>query len=154
VYNKTSSFEERPASSSVPGEEGQKKDDTGEEEKRGAGRKGFWPLHFFLGKFKYIFWMSRKGAGELLTHKHEALRLYREILRSSKLFNNTRNAQGQNMGKLIRESARKEFEQGRYETNPEIIAKMIISGRDCLMQVHERIMKKEQGVDRGPIPPQ
>jgi hypothetical protein len=41
---------------------------------------------------------GRKAAAELVTtQRQEALRLYREIFRSSKVFNKTHNPQGQNM---------------------------------------------------------
>jgi hypothetical protein len=40
---------------------------------------------------------------------------------------------------VIKESARKEFEQSKYEQDPEIIARLLVTGRDCLNQVTEKV---------------
>jgi len=88
----------------------------------------------------------------------EALRLYRDVLRACRLFDNTRNEQGHlmypptstpllppavvannNRGDVLRASARKEFEAARGERDPEVIARLIITGRDCVMQIQEKV---------------
>lgn len=67
----------------------------------------------------------------------EALSLYREILRSSKPFHWT-DKDGKPWNKLLKDQARKEFEESRNETDPLIAARMLIAGRDCLQQVQNK----------------
>jgi Complex 1 protein (LYR family) len=67
----------------------------------------------------------------------EALALYREILRTAKHFHWTDHS-GQPWNKQLKEQARKEFEESRKETDPLIIARMIVAGRDCLQQVQNK----------------
>ena len=67
----------------------------------------------------------------------EALSLYREILRTSKHFHWT-DDRGRPWNKLLRDEARKEFEESRGETDPLITARMLVSGRDCLQQVQNK----------------
>lgn len=74
----------------------------------------------------------------------EALRLYRDVLRACRLFDNTRNEQGHLMGDVLRASARKEFEAARGERDAEVIARLIITGRDCVMQIQEKVAQKQQ----------
>jgi Complex 1 protein (LYR family) len=69
--------------------------------------------------------------------KSEAISLYREILRSAKHFHWT-DPSGQPWNKKLKEQARKEFEESRKETDPLIIARMLVSGRDCLQQVQNK----------------
>ncbi len=40
---------------------------------------------------------------------------------------------------VLRTSARKEFEAAREERDPETVARMIITGRDCVMQIHDMV---------------
>lgn len=40
---------------------------------------------------------------------------------------------------VLRTSARKEFEGAREERDPETVARMIITGRDCVMQIHDMV---------------
>ncbi|KXZ45344.1 hypothetical protein GPECTOR_56g441 [Gonium pectorale] len=82
---------------------------------------------------------SRKKPDEpprILTTRREALSLYREILRYSNLFV-WRDEKGRLWRDVIRDSARKEFEAARYEPDPEIINKLIITGRDCVQRTVE-----------------
>jgi Complex 1 protein (LYR family) len=67
----------------------------------------------------------------------EALSLYREILRTSKHFHWVdKNGRPWNM--LLRQQARKDFEESRKETDPLISARMLVAGRDCLQQIQNR----------------
>ena len=68
----------------------------------------------------------------------EALRLYREILRRTRSFY-WPNDKGEPWNKVLQESARKEFEQARHETDPLIVARMLVVGRDCLMQLEDKV---------------
>jgi Complex 1 protein (LYR family) len=38
----------------------------------------------------------------------------------------------------LKKQARKEFEESRNETDPLIIARMLVAGRDCLQQVQNK----------------
>ena len=40
---------------------------------------------------------------------------------------------------MLKESARKEFEQARYETDPIIIARLLVVGHDCVMQTQQKV---------------
>ena len=42
----------------------------------------------------------------------------------------------------MRESARKEFEDNRHVSDPIEVAKMIYVGRDCLMQVQNKVINQ------------
>ena len=64
----------------------------------------------------------------------EAIRLYREICRTCKRFY-WPNEKGEIWGKILQENARKEFEEARYEKDPLIVARLLVVGRDSLLQV-------------------
>ncbi len=83
---------------------------------------------------------SRKKPDEpprFLTTRREALSLYREILRYSNLFV-WRDDKGRLWRDVIRHSARQEFDAARFENDPEIINKLIITGRDCVQRTMEQ----------------
>ena len=71
----------------------------------------------------------------------EALRLYRDILRRSRSFY-WPNDKGEPWNKVLQESARKEFEQARYETDPLIVARLLVVGRDALMQLEDKVAQE------------
>jgi len=99
---------------------------------------------------------SRMGGGSGLTNpRKEALLLYREILKTAKAFTwkhpsvsllflvfvdaECRIQQGVSWGQVLKESARKEFEQARWEKDPETIARMLLNGRHSLMIIQEKV---------------
>ena len=67
----------------------------------------------------------------------EALSLYREILRTAKHFHWADHS-GQPWNNKLKMQARKEFEESRSETDPLIIARMIVAGRDCVQQIQNK----------------
>jgi len=75
----------------------------------------------------------------------EALRLYRDILRSSRLFV-WANADGEPWSNVIRKNARKEFEQARHERDPEMVARLLVVGRESLNQTMEKFYSKAQKI--------
>jgi hypothetical protein len=79
--------------------------------------------------------------GHGLQHKRrpnrEALRLYRDILRACQLFDFP-GPNGEPWGSVLARSARLEFETARHETDPEMVARMLVVGQDALMQVQEK----------------
>lgn len=85
------------------------------------------------------------GRPTLLTTRREALRLYREILRYSNLFV-WKDAQGRVWRDIIRNSTRKEFEDARMEPDPEIINRLIITGRECVQRTVESFIQKRKQI--------
>jgi hypothetical protein len=72
------------------------------------------------------------------TRRKEALSLYREILRSAKHFHWVDDNTGKPWNTMLKENARKEFEESRQETDPLVIARMLVTGRDCVQQVQNK----------------
>lgn len=48
---------------------------------------------------------------------------------------------------LLRASARQEYESARYETDPEIINRLLVVGRDAVRQVSEKVRSARSGVE-------
>lgn len=67
----------------------------------------------------------------------EALRLYRDIIRSSRAFT-WPNEKGELWRDVLRREARKEFEAASVESDPLIVARLLVVGRDCLNQTQEK----------------
>jgi hypothetical protein len=70
-------------------------------------------------------------------YRSESLKLYRDILRATRLFT-WNNEQGISWGLILRQNARKEFEIGRLERDPTQVTRMLFLGRDCLNQTMEK----------------
>ncbi len=47
---------------------------------------------------------------------------------------------------VLRRHARKEFEEARHERDPLIVARLLVVGRDCLMNVQNRFNAMEQAI--------
>jgi hypothetical protein len=77
----------------------------------------------------------------LLTTRREALSLYREVLRYSNLFV-WKDEHGRLWRDVIRTSARQEFEAARHEPDPELINRMIVTGRDAVQRTVEGFLKR------------
>lgn len=88
---------------------------------------------------------AQKSPAKLLTTRREALSLYREVLRYSNLFV-WRDEHGRLWRDVIRVSARQEFEQARHEPDPELINRMIVTGRDAVQKAVEGFMKKRDRI--------
>jgi len=86
---------------------------------------------------------QRLPSAGLTTSRREALALYREILRTTRLFTWT-NEQGVPWRDLLRESARMEYEQARYETDPEVIARLLVVGRDAVQAAIDKFAVKAE----------
>ena len=78
------------------------------------------------------------------TRRKEALSLYREILRTAKHFHWADEKTGQPWNKILRQQARREFQEARNETDPLIIARLLVTGRDCVQQVQNRFNEATQ----------
>eukprot|EP01038_Epipyxis_sp_PR26KG_P011938 gene11938-15979_t len=67
----------------------------------------------------------------------ESLRLYRDVVRSTRYFRFP-DSNGKLWSNVLLNNARKEFEQARFENDPLIIGKLLVVGRDALNQVMEK----------------
>lgn len=80
----------------------------------------------------------------------ESLHLYRDILRGTKQFV-WPNEQGILWKDILRQNARKEFEQARYENDPIVVTRLLLVGRDCLNQTlykfEEQAKKLHDNID-------
>lgn len=54
---------------------------------------------------------------------------------------------------VLRKSAREEFEQARYERDPEIVNRLLVVGRDAVHQVAEKFIDKRNNVHGGDANP-
>eukprot|EP00884_Botryococcus_braunii_P021303 jgi/Botrbrau1/7857/Bobra.9_2s0033.1 len=82
----------------------------------------------------------------VVTTRREALSLYRSILRYSKLFVWS-DDRGKPWAEVLRESARKEFEAARLVSDPTMIARMLVTGRDALQQSIDKFLAKRQQIE-------
>lgn len=85
------------------------------------------------------------AAQQLTTTRREALSLYRRIFRYSNLFV-WRNEQGVPWRDLLRVSARREFEAARHETDPEIIARLLVGSSDAVQAAIDKFLAKRSAV--------
>ena len=76
----------------------------------------------------------------------EALKLYRDILRTSKLFTWPHES-GVPWSVLLKQNARKEFEEARFEKDPLLISRMLYVGRDCLNQTTDKYLRSAQALN-------
>ena len=78
----------------------------------------------------------------------ESIRLYRDILRATRMFIWVNEA-GEPWSKVLKRNARKEFEQSRYERDPTVIARLLFVGRDCLNQTKEKFIQAQQKIEEN-----
>ncbi|CAI8606626.1 unnamed protein product [Vicia faba] len=79
----------------------------------------------------------------LTTTRREALSLYRDILRASRYFAWS-DSKGVLWRDLIRDSARKEFELARFETDPEVVTRLLIGGHEAVNNAIEKLAEKQR----------
>jgi hypothetical protein len=77
--------------------------------------------------------------------RFEAISLYREILRTAKPFHWC-DEQGRPWNARLKAEARKEFELARLETDPLIVARLLVQGRDCVQQIQIRFNEANKKV--------
>ena len=91
-----------------------------------------------------------RGSGTLLTTtRREALSLYREIMRITTLFD-WPNDRGEIWRDVLRSSARQDFEDARYEQDPEVINRLLVVGRDAVGRVSERFVEELKRKEQFP----
>ncbi|KAJ1266345.1 hypothetical protein BS78_08G144000 [Paspalum vaginatum] len=74
----------------------------------------------------------------LTSSRREALSLYRDIIRATRLFV-WLDPRGVPWGEVLRANARREFEEAREERDPEVVTRLLIGGRDALQQMLDRL---------------
>jgi Complex 1 protein (LYR family) len=74
----------------------------------------------------------------LTSTRREVLSLYRDVLRASRFFT-WPDARGVPWREVLRENARKEFEEARFETDPEVVARLLIGGRDAVQDAVDKL---------------
>ena len=77
------------------------------------------------------------------SHRAEALSLYREILRTAKHFHWC-DENGKPWNLRLKQEARKEFEAAKDETDPLILARLLVTGRDCVQQVQNKFNEADK----------
>ncbi|OIT03967.1 PREDICTED: uncharacterized protein LOC109224826 [Nicotiana attenuata] len=79
----------------------------------------------------------------LTSSRREALSLYRDILRGTRFFM-WPNSQGILWRDVLRENARKEFEEARFERDPEVITRLLIGGHDAVQAALDKVVEKQK----------
>ncbi|KAI5668888.1 hypothetical protein M9H77_18741 [Catharanthus roseus] len=79
----------------------------------------------------------------LTSTRREALHLYRDIIRSTRFFMWT-DSRGILWRDLLRENARKEFEEARFEKDPEVITRLLIGGHDAVQAALDKLVEKQK----------
>ncbi|KAL1829382.1 hypothetical protein DCAR_0208719 [Daucus carota subsp. sativus] len=79
----------------------------------------------------------------LSSTRREALSLYRDIIRATRFFM-WPDARGVLWRDILRENARKEFEDAKFEKDPEIITKLLIGGREAVESAIDKLVEKQK----------
>ncbi|XP_027332814.1 uncharacterized protein LOC113847750 [Abrus precatorius] len=79
----------------------------------------------------------------LTSTRREALSLYREILRATRFFT-WPDSRGVLWRDVLRDNARTEFEQARFESDPEIVTRLLIGGREALHSAIDKLAQKHR----------
>mmetsp|Transcript_3267 Transcript_3267/g.6640 ORF Transcript_3267/g.6640 Transcript_3267/m.6640 type:complete len:111 (-) Transcript_3267:206-538(-) len=97
------------------------------------------PPHVWIPK------TTAHAATRYASHRQEALSLYREILRTAKHFHWCDN-EGKPWNLRLRKEARKEFEVAKDEKDPLILARLLVTGRDCVQKVQNKFNEADKAV--------
>ncbi|GAA0185540.1 hypothetical protein LIER_32828 [Lithospermum erythrorhizon] len=90
---------------------------------------------------------------QLTTTRRDALSLYRDILRATRFFTWV-DSKGVLWRDILRENARKEFEASRFETDPEVINRLLIGGNDAVQAAIDKLVEKQkQQIEKERIDP-
>ncbi|CAN6290751.1 unnamed protein product [Urochloa humidicola] len=82
--------------------------------------------------------LEAEARRRLTSSRREALGLYRDILRATRLFA-WPDDRGVPWREVLRANARREFEEARGERDPEVVARLLIGGRDAVQQALDRL---------------
>ncbi|KAL7536876.1 hypothetical protein ACHAXR_008414 [Thalassiosira sp. AJA248-18] len=75
--------------------------------------------------------------------RSEAINLYRDILRTAKAFHWC-DERGVPWHTKLKAEARKEFEASKQEKDPLIIARMLVTGRECVQEVQRKFNEADR----------
>ncbi|ERM95208.1 hypothetical protein AMTR_s00009p00266500 [Amborella trichopoda] len=81
----------------------------------------------------------------LMSSEREALSLYRDIIRATRFFL-WPDQRGVPWCVVLRENARREFEEARFERDPEVITRLLIGGRDSVYNALEKLAEKHRAM--------
>ncbi|VEU40203.1 unnamed protein product [Pseudo-nitzschia multistriata] len=95
------------------------------------------PPHVWIPK------ATAHAASRYASHRREALSLYREILRTARAFHWC-DEEGRPWNERLRREARREFEAARHETDPLVLARLLVTGRDCVQQVQNKFNEADR----------
>ncbi|XP_074561313.1 uncharacterized protein LOC141817573 [Curcuma longa] len=76
----------------------------------------------------------------LTSNRREALSLYRDIIRASRFFT-WPDASGMPWREVLRQNARREFEEARFERDPEVVTRLLIGGRDAVQKALDKLVE-------------
>ncbi|KAJ8762123.1 hypothetical protein K2173_007273 [Erythroxylum novogranatense] len=79
----------------------------------------------------------------LTSTRREALSLYRDILRATRFFA-WPDSRGVLWRDVLRENARKEFEEARFEKDPEVVTRLLIGGREAVQSAIDKLVEKQR----------
>lgn len=79
----------------------------------------------------------------LTSTRREALSLYRDILRATRFFM-WPDSRGFLWRDVLRENARKEFEEARFESDPEIVTRLLIGGREAVESALDKLVERQK----------
>jgi hypothetical protein len=86
---------------------------------------------------------NRAAASRFDSHRAEAISLYREIFRTAKHFHWC-DENGLPWNQRLQKQARQEFEASKEETDPLILARLLVTGRDCVQQIQQKFNAADQ----------
>ncbi|GMH79066.1 hypothetical protein TL16_g08021 [Triparma laevis f. inornata] len=88
--------------------------------------------------------MASKWVSSVSTREVQSL--YREVLRTCRAFHHV-DDKGRPWNALLKQNARSEFEAGRAETDPLVIARMLVVGRESVQQIQMKFNQADKAIE-------
>ncbi|KAJ0466589.1 putative complex 1 LYR protein [Helianthus annuus] len=80
---------------------------------------------------------------KLTSTRREVMGLYRDIIRATRYFM-WPDSHGVLWRDVLRANARKEFEEARFEKDPEVITRLLIGGHDAVQAALDKLVEKQK----------